>query len=41
MLSAMTEYEKMLSGMPYSAIDPELLSRLNAVKDLCWEYNQL
>ncbi len=41
MLSAMTEYEKMLSGMPYSAVDPELLSLLNAVKDLCWEYNQI
>ncbi len=37
----MTEYEKMVSGMVYSAIDPELLSLLNSVKDLCWEYNQL
>ncbi len=37
----MTEYEKMISGKPYLAIDPALLSELNAVKDLCWQYNQI
>lgn len=37
----MTELEKMLAGMEYSAIDSELLDRLNHVKDLCWEYNNL
>ncbi len=37
----MTEYDKMISGMPYSAVDPELLAMLNSVKDLCWKYNQL
>ncbi len=37
----MTEYEKMLAGEVYLATDPELLSMLNATKDLCWEYNRL
>ena len=37
----MTEYDKMLSGEVYNAIDPELLHDLNACKDLCWEYNQI
>ncbi len=36
-----TEYEKMLAGEPYSAVDPSLLEMLNATKDLCWEYNQI
>ncbi len=35
------EYEKMLSGEVYSAIDPEIMEELNRVKDLCWEYNQI
>lgn len=37
----MTEKEKMLSGLVYQANDPQLIEELNAVKDLCWEYNQL
>ena len=37
----MTEYEKMLNGQIYNAVDPELIHDLNACKDLCWEYNQI
>ena len=37
----MTEKEKMLSGQVYSAVDKQLLSELNAVKDLVHAYNQL
>lgn len=37
----MSEKEKMLAGEVYSAVDPELLQELNAVKDVVWEYNQL
>lgn len=37
----MTEYEKMISGEVYSAVDPGLLTDLNACKDLCWEYNMI
>lgn len=37
----MSEYDKMLSGEVYNAIDPTLLHDLNACKDLCWEYNNL
>ncbi len=37
----MTEKEKMLSGQVYSAVDKQLLSELNAVKDLVYAYNQL
>ena len=37
----MTEKEKMLSGEYYSAVDPELISELNAVKDIIHEYNLL
>ncbi len=37
----MTEYEKMVAGQEYSAVDSELLAILNSVKDLCWEYNQI
>ena len=37
----MTEKEKMLSGMPYSAVDAELLRELNATKDVIYRYNQL
>lgn len=36
-----TEYEKMLSGKPYDASAPELLEKLNRIKDLLWEYNNL
>lgn len=36
-----TEYQKMLDGEVYSAVDNELLEMLNRVKDLCWEYNQI
>ena len=37
----MTEKEKMLSGQVYSAVDKQLLSELNAVKDMVHAYNQL
>ena len=37
----MTEKEKMLAGEIYSAVDPQLLEELNAVKDIIHEYNQL
>lgn len=37
----MTEKEKMLAGEYYSAVDPELISELNAVKDIIHEYNLL
>lgn len=37
----MTEKEKMLKGKVYNACDPGLRDELNAVKDLCWEYNQI
>ena len=37
----MTEKEKMLAGMVYSATDEELLKELNATKDLIHEYNAL
>lgn len=36
-----TEYEKMLAGEVYSAVDQEILEMLNNTKDLCWEYNQI
>ena len=36
-----TEYEKMLCGEVYNAVDAGLLHDLNACKDLCWEYNQI
>lgn len=32
-----TEYQKMLDGEVYSAVDKELLEMLNRVKDLCWD----
>ena len=31
----------MLAGQVYSVIDPELLSELNAVKEVIHQYNQL
>ena len=37
----MTEKEKMLAGMIYSAIDKELLDELNAVKEIIHRYNAL
>ena len=37
----MTEYEKLMLGEVYSAIDKDILHDLNACKDLCWEYNQI
>ena len=37
----MTEKEKMLSGMVYSAIDDQLLKELNEVKEIIHEYNVL
>ena len=37
----MTEKEKMLSGEVYSAVDPELLRELNAMKDLLYDFNAL
>lgn len=37
----MTEREKMLAGQVYMATDPDLITELNRVKDLCWKYNQL
>lgn len=36
-----SEYEKMLSGEVYSADNAEVIDKLNVVKDLCWEYNNL
>jgi maltose O-acetyltransferase len=37
----MTEKEKMLAGLEYSAVDAQLLEELNAVKEIIHEYNQL
>lgn len=37
----MTEKEKMLSRMHYSALDPDLRDELNRVKTLCQRYNNL
>ena len=37
----MTEKEKMIAGHTYSAIDKELLSELNAVKEAIRDYNDL
>ena len=37
----MTEKEKMLSGMEYSAVDAQLLEELDAVKEVIHEYNML
>ena len=37
----MTEKEKMLAGMVYSAIDKQLLEELNAVKEAIHRYNVL
>lgn len=37
----MTEKEKMLAGMVYSAVDEQLLHELNEVKDIIHRYNAL
>ena len=37
----MTEKEKMLAGMEYSAIDEELLRELNETKETVHDYNLL
>ena len=37
----MTEKEKMLAGMVYSAVDEQLLDELNAVKAVIYKYNLL
>ena len=37
----MTEKEKMLAGLPYSAVDEQLLKELNECKDIVHRYNEL
>ena len=37
----MTEKEKMLAGMTYSAVDAQLLDELNAVKEVIHDYNMM
>lgn len=37
----MTEKEKMVAGMLYSAVDKELIRELNEVKDLIQQYNNI
>ena len=37
----MTEKEKMLAGIAYSAVDAQLLEELNAVKEIIHRYNSL
>ena len=37
----MTEKEKMLAGLPYSAVDEQLLRELNECKDVVHRYNEL
>lgn len=37
----MTEKEKMLAGITYSAIDAQLLDELNAVKEVIHDYNMM
>ena len=37
----MTEKEKMLAGMVYSAVDKQLLEELNTVKEVIHRYNTL
>lgn len=37
----MTEKEKMLAGIAYSAVDAELLEELNAVKEIIHRYNSI
>ena len=40
-LTYMTEKEKMLAGLVYSAVDEQLLNELNAVKEVVHKYNSL
>ena len=37
----MTEKEKMLSGMVYSAVDKQLIEELYAVKEVIHRYNSM
>ncbi len=37
----MTEKEKMLAGLQYSAVDAQLLEELNAVKEIIHRYNSI
>ena len=37
----MTEKEKMLAGLPYSAVDPGLLAELGEVRDIIHRYNAI
>lgn len=37
----MTEKEKMMAGLPYSALDTQLLKELNEAKDVIHRYNEL
>ena len=39
--TTMTEKEKMLAGQVYNACDPEVITELNACKDLIWRYNNI
>lgn len=36
-----SEKQKMLSGLPFNALDPELVKERKRAKALCFEYNQL
>jgi maltose O-acetyltransferase len=36
-----SEKQKMLSGLPFNALDPELINERKRAKALCFEYNQL
>lgn len=40
-MNAMTEKEKMLAGMTYSAVDQQLLEELNTVKEIIHRYNSI
>ena len=40
-MNAMTEKEKMLAGMTYSAVDQQMLEELNTVKEIIHRYNSI
>jgi maltose O-acetyltransferase len=40
-MNAMTEKEKMLAGMTYSAVDQQLIEELNTVKGIIHRYNSI
>lgn len=40
-MNTMTEKEKMLAGIAYSAVDTQLLEELNAVKEVIHRYNSI